>query len=78
MKAYITVGDRVTILPHKGLFGSSNLQPHDGKCGVVISEDGYGFCRVRLDDGIEVNAWNSRDLEREEVAKSAEQSESPQ
>lgn len=65
MKAYITVGDRVTILPSRGL-GASDLRPHDGKHGVVIEEDGWGFCRVRLDDGTEVFAWNLRDLQHEE------------
>ncbi len=74
---YITVGDRVVISPNRGL-GASNLRPHDGKHGVVIKEDGYGYCKVRLDDGTEVYAWNIRDLEREDAPKTAEQSESPE
>jgi hypothetical protein len=37
-----------------------------GKRGVVESNDGWGLCRVLLDDGTQIMAWNTKDLEREQ------------
>lgn len=38
-----------------------------GKRGVVVHNDGWGFCTVDLDDGSRISAWNGKDLEREEA-----------
>ncbi len=59
---YIDTEDRVIIVGDGGDFGADNLTPHQGKHGIVLSNDGSGFCRVRLDDNNIVYAWNRRDL----------------
>ena len=62
---FITVGDRVVVRADKAFMGSSDLHPHDGKRGVVVEMDNWGLCTVKLDDGIEVDAWNLSGLRRE-------------
>ena len=64
-KDYIDRGDRVIIVGDTHANGSSVLAAHQGKHGVVLSNDGFGLCEVRLDDGTIVTAWNSADLKRE-------------
>lgn len=63
---YIDTGDRVVIEGEGNEFGSSDLRPHKGQHGVVLSNDGSGFCVVRLDSGVVVYAWNGADLVWEE------------
>lgn len=55
MAEFITRGDRVVVV---------NAAYH-GQAGIVESEDGWGFCQVKLDTGEVISAWNGRDLIRE-------------
>jgi hypothetical protein len=66
---YISTGDRVVIKSrgHQTGFGGNDLSKHIGKHGEVLHEDGFGLCRVALDDGSRVTAWNSADLEYEDA-----------
>lgn len=66
---YIDKGDRVVIKSDgtQTGFGGNNLKEHKGKHGIVLRNDGFGLCKVKLDDGNEVSAWNSADLMREEI-----------
>lgn len=67
-RARIDTGDRVVISSDGTItgFGGQSLKQHKGKHGVVIGNDGWGCCAVRLDDGFIVSAWNGVDLTREE------------
>lgn len=58
------VGDRVVIVSdgNPNGFGGQFLREHKGKHGVVLSNDGWGRCSVRLDDGSVVDCWNAADL----------------
>lgn len=68
MADHIDAGDRVVIASDGNItgFGGQTLTKHKGKHGVVLTNDGWGLCRVLLDDGEEVSAWNGADLEKEE------------
>lgn len=67
---YITVGDRVVVT--EGVLEDEHMRKAKpelvGQHGVVEDEDGWGFCRVRLDDGSMASLWNEKDLAREEPA----------
>lgn len=68
-KGYIDTGDRVVIISDGTItgFGGADLSKHKGKHGLVLGNDGWGCCTVKLDDGETVTAWNSSDLKREET-----------
>jgi hypothetical protein len=68
-KGYIDTGDRVIIksveLVHNG-FGGTSLRPeHLGMHGIVLRNDGWGHCRVQLDNGDEISCWNGKHLDSE-------------
>lgn len=64
---YIDQGDRVIVTAgiaeptHQRL----GVPAAAGQHGVVLDQDGWGLCTVRLDNGAEICAWNGKDLERE-------------
>lgn len=63
------VGDRVVVVGNTngGFSGavSSDLTKHMGKHGVIVHNNGCGLCKVLLDDGAKVLAWNGCDLKPE-------------
>ena len=61
---YIDRGDRVIVKQLIGISGSVKDKSYIGKTGVVISNDGFGLCEVKLDDGRKGMFWNGNDLER--------------
>ena len=67
MSDYPDVGDRVVIVSdgHPNGFGGQDLSSVRGERGIIVSNDGWGRCLVRLDSGREVDAWNGADLECE-------------
>jgi hypothetical protein len=66
--SYIDTGDRVRLTD--ALRDDVHLRPAApdlvGATGTVVSNDGWGLCRVALDDGGYAQAWNGIDLERAE------------
>jgi hypothetical protein len=66
---YISTDDRVVIKSrgNETGFGGQDLTGHIGKRGTVLSEEGFGLCTVRLDDGGVVEAWNGADLDYEDT-----------
>jgi hypothetical protein len=69
-KEYIDTGDRIVVkdvTPEHNGFGSTSLKEHHlGMHGIVSYNDGWGHCRVLLDNGDEVSCWNGKHLEYEE------------
>jgi len=63
-KNYINGRDKVIVKKVIGVNGSANDKSYIGKTGIVISNDGFGLCEVRLDDGRRGRFWNGNDLER--------------
>ena len=54
--------ERFTITGNTRCNGSSDLSQHQGKKGVIVSNDGFGLCRALLDDGTKVTVWNYSDV----------------
>lgn len=67
MSDYIDMGDRVVVKPDIAESAHARMPRPGaiGKHGVVLENDGYGMCTVRLDDDGVIHAWNAKDLERE-------------
>lgn len=57
-------GDRVVISSEGTItgFGGQSLKQYCGQHGVILQNDGWGCCSVRLDSGRIVIAWNGADL----------------
>lgn len=66
--SYIDKDDRVVVLAHIEEQAHARMPYPDavGKHGIVLSNDGWGLCAVKLDDGSTIRAWNHADLVREE------------
>lgn len=68
-KGYISTGDRIVVKNVENFnsgFGGTSLREEDlGQIGVVIHEDGWGHCEVRLDNGREISCWNGKNLDYE-------------
>lgn len=65
---YIDTGDRIVVKATgtSNGFGSSTLKDeHVGMHGIVVSNDGYGNCRVKLDNGEYASCWNGQSLDFE-------------
>ena len=64
-QGYIDTGDRVRLT--EALRDATHARPAYpalvGATGTVVGNDGWGLCRVALDDGGYVSAWNGIDLE---------------
>lgn len=64
---WIDVGDRVVVTDRiaKPEHMRSARPEAAGQHGEVVSNDGWGLCRVQLDNGTRITAWNGIDLEWE-------------
>lgn len=62
LDGYLDVGDWVKITGNTNFAGSDDLSNHQGKEGVIKSNDGSGLCDVKLDNGVVVKCWNGADL----------------
>jgi len=67
------VGDRVVIVSdgHPNGFGGQLLAQYKGMHCVIVSNDGFGRCDVRLDNGRTVDCWNGADLKFETSTQEA-------
>lgn len=68
MAEYLTDGDRVVVLEHISQDAHARTPRPEaaGHHGEIINNDGWGLCKVRLDNGEVIYAWNNADLTREE------------
>jgi len=67
-ETYIRTGDRVRVKAISDI-GRTKDCSFLGQCGTVESNDGWGLCRVRFDNGRVGSFWNEAELERAEAAK---------
>lgn len=65
---FIDVGDHVFVT--EGILEDAHMRKARpellGKQGLVVENDGWGFCRVLLEDGTYANLWNKKDLQLNE------------
>lgn len=65
---YIGAGDRVIVT--EGIKEKAHARrPRPelvGMKGIVMENDGWGLCKVELDDGTWASLWNAKDLKRVE------------
>ena len=68
-RSWIDAGDRVIVKCGENVgngFGGSNIaERHEGMHGLVLSNDGFGHCRVLLDNGETISCWNGKNLDWE-------------
>lgn len=64
-ETYIDAGDKVRVT--NGVLEDTHKRKAKpdlvGKNGVVLENDGWGWCTVRLEDGTTHGLWNGKDLE---------------
>ena len=62
--SYIDVGDHVFVT--EGVLEDTHKRKARpelvGKQGLVVENDGWGFCRVLIEDGTYAHLWNTKDL----------------
>ena len=64
MSDYIDTGDRIVVTEgvREPTHARTALPELEGLHGEVLDNDGWGRCRVLLDDGRTVTLWNAKDL----------------